>query len=440
MNKLKKPTAQQFANWLGHDLETVNAAISTVKMSDPDAAYTTAEDMGHEEIAEVISEIYFEYGSLKEALIACAEDLAEGTNLDEGILDFFKKKPKAPQKDYVKEIKNGANLNSVPEEFRTYEICELAMRGKRGSLKEVPLKFRDYRMCNIAVNANGANLHYVPDELKDQRMCDIAVNDHTGAYDAVPDKYKTPEMALKVAREDWEMFEYIPEKDLTYEICLIAVKKAGYLLEKVPIKFRDYKLCFTAVKRDGWAIKFVPGQHLNYELCLEAVKAYPKAINDVPEHFRDRIKKESGIAPDRFEVNESSKRKTRLREEEEPYIQVIPKKLDIYHEVILPMEKAFKNLKVDEILRTRELITKDKIYYEGYNNGVDMCIKKIRNFDIYSNKDPKVVLNELYNLLEKISRSAAGTDHPFHHGFLRASGKCKDIFYEEVMEKFVFDK
>jgi hypothetical protein len=282
-------------------------------MSDPDAAYTTAEDMEHEEIAEVISEIYFEYGSLKEALIACAEDLAEGTNLDEGILDFFKKKPKAPQKDYVKEIKNGANLNSVPEEFRTYEICELAMRGKQGSLKEVPLKFRDYRMCNIAVNANGANLHYVPDELKDQRMCDIAVNDHTGAYDAVPDKYKTPEMALKVAREDWEMFEYIPEKDLTYEICLIAVKNAGYLLEKVPIKFRDYKLCFTAVKRDGWAIKFVPGQHLNYELCLEAVKAYPKAINDVPEHFRDRIKKESGIAPDRFEVNESTKQKKKKK-------------------------------------------------------------------------------------------------------------------------------
>jgi hypothetical protein len=217
MNKLKKPTAQQFANWLGHDLETVNAAISAVQISDPDAAYTTAEDMGHEEIAEVISEIYFEYGSLKEALIACAEDLAEG-------------------------------------------------------------------------------------------------------------------------------------------------------------------------------------------------------------------------------LNESSKRKTRLREEEEPYIQVIPKKLDIYHEVILPMEKAFKNLKVDEILRTHKLTTKDKIYYEGYNNGVDTCIKKIRNFDIYSNKDPKVVLNELYNSLEKISRSSAGTDHPFHYGFLRASGKCKDIFYEEVMEKFVFDK
>ena len=66
MNKLKKPTAQQFANWLGHDLETVNAAISA--------------DMGHEEIAEVISEIYFKHGSLKEALMACAEDLAKGLN------------------------------------------------------------------------------------------------------------------------------------------------------------------------------------------------------------------------------------------------------------------------------------------------------------------------------------------------------------------------
>lgn len=72
---MTKLTIKQFSEWLGYDPETVSNAIEIVKISDPDGAYTHFEDMGEFEMAEVVESIYFEHGSLKDAIIACKEDL-----------------------------------------------------------------------------------------------------------------------------------------------------------------------------------------------------------------------------------------------------------------------------------------------------------------------------------------------------------------------------
>lgn len=89
---MAKLTVQQFAKWLGHDPKKVVEAIELVKLSDPDAAWTHAEDMGHGDIAQIIEEIYFQYGSLKEAIAACKEDLGlshvDESNDMKGLLTF----------------------------------------------------------------------------------------------------------------------------------------------------------------------------------------------------------------------------------------------------------------------------------------------------------------------------------------------------------------
>jgi hypothetical protein len=72
---MAKLSMKQFSEWLGYDPETVSSAIEIVRISDSDGAYTHAQDMGEDEIAEVIEAIYFEHGSLKDAIQACKEDL-----------------------------------------------------------------------------------------------------------------------------------------------------------------------------------------------------------------------------------------------------------------------------------------------------------------------------------------------------------------------------
>lgn len=74
-DKPKKLTMTQFAEWLGLPEEKIQLAIKIAQVSDPDGAYTHLEDMGEPEAAEAVQAIYFEYGSLKEAIAACKEDL-----------------------------------------------------------------------------------------------------------------------------------------------------------------------------------------------------------------------------------------------------------------------------------------------------------------------------------------------------------------------------
>ena len=71
----KKLTMTQFAEWLGLPADKIELAIEITRVSDADGAYTHLQDMGEDEAAEAVEAIYFEYGSLKEAIAACKEDL-----------------------------------------------------------------------------------------------------------------------------------------------------------------------------------------------------------------------------------------------------------------------------------------------------------------------------------------------------------------------------
>lgn len=71
---MSKPKLSDFADWLGLSPESVRMAIQIVKISDPDGAYSHLQDMGEEEAAEAVEAIWFEYGSLEEAIEAFKDD------------------------------------------------------------------------------------------------------------------------------------------------------------------------------------------------------------------------------------------------------------------------------------------------------------------------------------------------------------------------------
>ena len=106
-------------------------------------------------------------------------------------------------KEYQKwldEVRRYGVLILVPEEFKTKEICE------------------------IAVEKHGDNLQYVPEHLKSPELCKLAISEDGWALEYVPDKYKTPELCeIAVSNLGWAL-EFVPEEFKTLELCKYAIE------------------------------------------------------------------------------------------------------------------------------------------------------------------------------------------------------------------------
>jgi hypothetical protein len=143
---MAKLTMKQFSDWLGLSPESITLAKQIVEISDPDGAYTHLQDMGEEEAAEAVEAIYFEHGSLKEAIIACKEDLglSESNSMNEGInmkmIDhaISNEKDSARKNKLIKirgNVLNKQQLNKSETNFvKQYGIVESV--GKKIKLKE----------------------------------------------------------------------------------------------------------------------------------------------------------------------------------------------------------------------------------------------------------------------------------------------------------------
>lgn len=172
------------------------------------------------------------------------------------------KKQKAPVKDFEyyrrKVLANPFNIKEVPDEFKTPELCKIAVEEDGMALKYVPDKLKTPELCKIAVEDGGMTLEYVPDKLITFELCKLAVEDDVTSLSCVPDKFKTPELC-KIAVEDiGSALEYIPDRLKTPELCRIAVEESGWALEYVPDKLKTPELCKTAVEQNSSALQFVP--------------------------------------------------------------------------------------------------------------------------------------------------------------------------------------
>lgn len=87
-----------------------------------------------------------------------------------------------------------ARLSKIPEEFRSENVCTLAVQKDGAALRHVPMEHRSYWLCTEAVSNNGLALGYVPDEHRDYVMCSLAVESHGMALGYVPGELVTPEL------------------------------------------------------------------------------------------------------------------------------------------------------------------------------------------------------------------------------------------------------
>ena len=82
---------------------------------------------------------------------------------------------------------NGRDLQYVPFDCRSPELCQAAVEQSGSALEFVPHVLKDEDLCLLAVQLNGYSLMWVPDQLRTIAVCQAAVKNDEDAKKYVPD-------------------------------------------------------------------------------------------------------------------------------------------------------------------------------------------------------------------------------------------------------------
>ena len=82
-------------------------------------------------------------------------------------------------------------IREIPDNLKTQEMCNEAMRIEPYSLAFVSDYFKTQEMCDTAIEIDPFNLWHVPDNLRTQEMCIRAVEAGLGLLEHVPDWFVT---------------------------------------------------------------------------------------------------------------------------------------------------------------------------------------------------------------------------------------------------------
>ena len=77
---------------------------------------------------------------------------------------------------------NKGKLCDIPEEWRTKELCLIAVKKHDFSLADVPESLKTKKLCSLAVKENVFSLTDVPESLKSKTLCRLAVRKNGRAW------------------------------------------------------------------------------------------------------------------------------------------------------------------------------------------------------------------------------------------------------------------
>jgi tetratricopeptide (TPR) repeat protein len=225
--------------------------------------------------------------------------------------------------DFVRE--QPERFTNIPEEFRTREVCLLAVKYFGGVCGHIPeqIQSEDFFIEAVTINENGKALKYVPVKYLTRKVCDAALQSHpaglsadelhdiagklynAGEYDTMIfmlDKAEELEPEIDCSR-DYRGKSYLEKQDFTAavehfkkrvefdpynnmrylaeaeaklvcdeEAALKFIQEYPYYFTKLPEKFRTREVCLLAVKRYGDACQYIPKKLRTEDFFIEAVK------------------------------------------------------------------------------------------------------------------------------------------------------------------------
>jgi hypothetical protein len=187
----------------------------------------------------------------------------------------------------LQKVKNTNNLlRYIPVSFRSFELCDVALRENALALQYVPKLIRTKAMCEAAVAVDGMALQFVPEEMRSEQLCLVAVRQYGLALEFVPSAMRTEEICKIAISQDGHALLFVPDVLLTEEICRLAIERDVQAMRHVPQAMRTDEICQFAVSQSGRNLWYVPVAMRSQILCKSAVATYGLALESVPETLR----------------------------------------------------------------------------------------------------------------------------------------------------------
>ena len=185
---------------------------------------------------------------------------------------------------------NGESLSDVAPNHKTELVCFAAVQQHGMSIRHVPATLCNHNMFRTALSSPEPVLRYIPSEYRTAELCTIAIVHCANNLPYVPADLITESLLLagdpvQIIRGLWATSFKLPESVYLNLLNRIDTTNQS-LLEFIPISERTYEVCLAAVKIDRRAINYVPGQHKTYQMYLIAVKRSPYCIESIPEQFK----------------------------------------------------------------------------------------------------------------------------------------------------------
>lgn len=113
-------------------------------------------------------------------------------------------------------------LYSLPDKYKTQQICDLAVKMDSYDFQFVPEQFVTEEMCKQACSANyGSALEYVPLAMRTREICEAAILRSADNIKFVPTQLRTLELCTNVIMKENSLTHYIPHALYTtvFETC-----------------------------------------------------------------------------------------------------------------------------------------------------------------------------------------------------------------------------
>lgn len=183
------------------------------------------------------------------------------------ILRFISKRHLTPELCKKACTVNGLNLEYVPEEWRTYEMCKCAVYNTHNK-HELILKYVPYKILNTT---------------QGKSLCEFAVNSRGLEIRYVPLRYCTQELWETAINNDLAVFEYIPKKYMTETMVYEATSRYPWLSHRVPHNFR------LPSNLQNKSLLSSPIPDMSLQCYDECEISYKSQILDIPETSIDSL-------------------------------------------------------------------------------------------------------------------------------------------------------
>ena len=136
-------------------------------------------------------------------------------------------------------VGSGQNLRDVPNEFKTLDMCLIAIKKNGLALEHVPVEFLTETVCKLAVKQNPMALEFVPDGLKTLKICTIAIKNGESGFHSlkfISNNFLTEQLCITAIKKSVFAIKYIPNTCMTKVVKSYTQRKYSDIIETLPIE------------------------------------------------------------------------------------------------------------------------------------------------------------------------------------------------------------